>query len=116
MWYDVDTNERYDDVAMLDLIRDYIEDMDVNDEVDEFIDDCYPTIKIGNATIAPSEVLKECSPYDYVLYVDDYKEHLYEEVKYYFDRFYKEINETLTHFLDNTLKSYFADGYEWREE
>lgn len=116
MWYDVDIDERYDDAAMLGLIRDYIEDMDVNDEVDGLIDDIYPTIKIGNVTIAPSEALKECSPDDYEVYADDYKERLYEEVRYYFEHYNKENGETLTHFLDNTLSSYFADGYKWREE
>lgn len=116
MWYDVKTNERYNDAEMLDSIRDYIDEMDIYEEMDELLDECYPLIKIGNVTLTPSEVLNACAPEDYRFCAEEYREGLYEEVEYYFNHTEKESGETLSHFIEETLSGEFADYYEWREE
>ena len=44
-----------------------IDDLDVNQEeiYDEFLDECYESIKIGNIEFYPSRVLKELDPIAY---------------------------------------------------
>lgn len=116
MWYNVETNERFNDEEMLALIRDYIDDTDFSDIVDDLLNESYPLIRIGTLTLAPSEVLKECSYRDYEDYINDYDEDLYNEIEYYFNHTEKENGEVLSHFIENTLSGEIVEKYEWREE
>lgn len=116
MWYDVDTNEHYNDAEMLDLIYGYIEDMEYEDFVDETIDDSYSNIEIAGIMFSPSKILKTLEPCVYENIILEKKDSLYREVEYYFDRYDKVDKQKLTDFLDALLSNYFADSYEWREE
>lgn len=116
MWYDVDTNERYDDEKMLSMIRDYIEDMDYSDVVDEMLNECYPAVEIAGERFNPADVLKELNPDAYEEVTEVEKEYLYNEIEYVFKNYFKYIGETLTEHCDSKLNGYFADCYVWKEE
>lgn len=116
MWFDVDFEKSYTDEEMISMIRDYIEDMDYSAEVDSILDECYPVVKIAGSHFSPSNIMKELDPVKYAAIVEDEKEHLYNEVKYQFETYYKYEGQKLTEFLDNMISNYFADCYEWKED
>jgi hypothetical protein len=48
--------------------------MDKNDEFDEFLDETHEAYHIGDLTIRPSEILKQCDPDAYRTYLNNWED------------------------------------------
>jgi len=40
---------------------------------DEMLDECYPTVEIGGITFYPSQIVKECDPIAYRVWLSDWE-------------------------------------------
>lgn len=42
-------------------------------EFDEMLDECYPSVQIGGITFYPSNIVKECDPIAYRVWLSDWE-------------------------------------------
>ena len=49
---------------------------------DEFLDEIYPSYKMGELEFSPSDILKSCDPIAYRIYLADYESELEEQEEY----------------------------------
>jgi len=48
-------------------------DWEIEAQFKDFLDECYPTVKIGNMEYAPSYALQELDPIAYRVWLSDYE-------------------------------------------
>jgi hypothetical protein len=54
-------------------------EIEIEEQFDEFLDEAYPVVKIGELTFYPSQILKNCDPIAYRIGVSEYEDMLDEE-------------------------------------
>ena len=52
------------------------EDIDIESSFNEWLDEIYPVVKIGDLTFYPSNILKCCDPIAYYLALDVHRDYL----------------------------------------
>lgn len=45
-----------------------------DDDFEQMLDECYPKVKIGDIEFFPSDILFECDPIAYRVYLGEYKD------------------------------------------
>jgi hypothetical protein len=45
----------------------------IKQEFDEMLDECYPTVEIGGVTFYPSQIVKDCDPIAYRVWLSDWE-------------------------------------------
>jgi hypothetical protein len=46
---------------------------DLENEFNEMLDECYPTVEIGGITFYPSQIVKDCDPIAYRVWLSDWE-------------------------------------------
>ena len=59
--------------------KEILSESEAYDNYDEFLDECYPVVKIGYSEFYASDVLKGCDPISYRIGFADYVDSLAEE-------------------------------------
>jgi hypothetical protein len=52
---------------------------EIEEQFDDFLDEVYPVVKIGEMTFYPSQILKNCDPIAYRIWLSEYEDMLDED-------------------------------------
>jgi hypothetical protein len=52
---------------------------EIEEQFDDFLDEVYPVVKIGEMTFYPSQILKNCDPIAYRIGLSEYEDMLDED-------------------------------------
>lgn len=53
--------------------------MDIEEQYEEMLDECYEPVKIGDMTFYASQILRNCDPVAYRIGLSEYEDYLAEE-------------------------------------